>query len=248
MKHILVLMPLLTLLTACDAPQRTRAPSTYITDNTLTTSGTTSGTLTPQPPTTGTTTGSTTGGTTSGSSGSGTGFENCDLTANKGYAVDVGNIGVCQSTQDETLFKFRPTLTSTSIRTCLIPTYRDSAGASTYIGNPQCAYTTANTVIQGKLYKDRPGFTSYPLNGVIIMKEPLLPEYIACMQGYINWPANACPVGQNSSSYCAYWVPRCPYGSKTNASCDAEGRNYMGQACNNFKSKYSNAYIDIATK
>jgi hypothetical protein len=247
MKHILVFIPLLTMLTACDAPQRTRAPSTYITNNPYTGS-TTSGSLTPTTPTTGTTTGGTTGGTTGTTTGSSPGFENCDLTANKGYAVDVGNIGVCQSTQDETVFKFRPTLTSLSVRTCLIPTYRDSSGASTYIGNPQCAYTTANQIIQGKLYKDRTGFSQYPINGVIVMKEPLLPEYIGCMQGYINWPSNACPNGVNSSQYCAYWGPRCPYGSKTNASCDTEGRNYMANVCNSFKSKYSNSYIDIGTR
>jgi hypothetical protein len=243
MKHIFIIISMLALLASCDAPQRTRAPSTYINGNNYTNSGTPTGTLTPSNPVTGTPTpGSGSGPTAT------PGFENCDLTANKGYAVDIGNIGVCQSTQDETLFKFRPTLTSLDYRTCLIPTYRDASGASTYIGNPQCALTTANTVIQGKLYKDRPGFTTYPLNGVIIMKEPLLPEYIACMQGYVAWPTNMCPNGAGSSSYCAYWVPACPYGAKTNGACDAEGRKYMTNVCTNFKTKYSNAYIDIATK
>lgn len=243
MKSYILLIPLLSLIVACDAPQRTRAPSTYITG--YTNSGPTTGAPGSNPgtypyvPTNPTTTAPTPTTTTPG-------FESCDLT-HKYQTADVGWFGICQSKQDETLFKFRPSLTSTSVRTCLIPTYRDASGASTYIGNPQCTYTKSNVVVDGKLYKDRSGFSGYPINGVIVMREPLLPEYISCMHGYVNWPSNVCASGSNSS-YCSHWRSMCPYGGRTGGACDTEARNYMANICNSFKTKYPNAYVDISVK
>ncbi len=247
------LLSILFVMSACDAPQRTRAPVNYITGNNLgdnsfsnTGNGTDSGN-------TGTNSGSGPGvasGSTSGSSTNGQsspGFDKCDL-SDKYHTIDIGFFGICQSTLDETIFKFRTSITSSTVKTCLIPTYKDGNGASTYIGNPQCTFTTSNQVIQGRLYKDRPGFSNYTLNGVIVMKEPLIPEYISCMHGYVNWPGNACPQGANGSNYCAYWMPRCPYGARSNPGCDTEGRNYMGTICNSFKTKYTNSYLDIRTK
>ena len=243
MKNKILLLSLLAFVTACDAPQRTRAPQTYVTGNNVENPSNSSGNF--QPSTTGSAGGGSTTGSTSG--GSGPGFESCNISADTYQTVDIGFFNVCQSTQTETLFKFRTSLTSTSVRICLIPTYKESNGSSTYIGQPQCTYTTAGQVVSGQLVKDRPGFTSYPLNGVIVMKEPLLPEYFACMQGYVNWPANVCQSG-SSPSYCSYWQPRCPYGARSNASCDAEARNYMASICNSFKSRYGNSYSDIRTR
>ena len=242
MKKILLFIPLLTLLVGCDAPQRTRAPSTWVNGQNY------------QDKTGDVPTGNLNGGANGGGSGGVTnppvtttpGFESCDLTQ-KYHTIDIGYFGVCQSTQDEKQVKFNPSLTSQSVRTCLIPTYKESNGSSTYIGQPQCTYTTSNQVISGQLYKDRPGFSNYPLNGMIVMKEPLLPEYINCMQGYVNWPRNVCPNGA-TTSYCAYWLPRCPYGGQSNQGCDAEGKNYMANICTAFKTKYSNSYIDIRLK
>lgn len=240
MKKIFILLPLFILVASCDAPQRTRffnteksplgdtdeavpAGATQSTSGSLGTSGSGSGSNTANTP----------------------GFESCDLTQ-KYHSVSTGYFGVCQSTQDEKQIKFSPSLTSQQERICLIPTYKESNGSSTYIGNPQCTLTTSNQVISGQLYKDRPGFSNHPLNGVMVMKEGLVPEYMACMQGYVNWPRNRCS-GTNDS-YCAYWVPSCPYGAQSNAQCDAEGKNYMAYLCNAFKSKYSNAYVDVRLK
>lgn len=245
MKKYFLLLSLLALATGCDSPQRTRTPGTWISGNTLeTVPSNQSGSLTP-PTTAGSTSGATSG---SGPGVTGTpGFTTCDL-SDRYQTIDIGFFGLCQSSQDETLFKFKTSLTSTTLRICLIPTYKESNGSSTYIGQPQCTYTTASQVVQGKLYKNRPGFEQYPLNGVIVMKEPLLPQYINCMNGYVNWPQNVCPNGPSSTSYCAYWAPRCPNGGRTNGGCDTEARNYMGQICTTFKNQYSNSYIDIRTR
>lgn len=239
MKKIFALGLLMFLLTGCDSPQRMRSPSNFVNGSSL---GNAFTGFNPSNPNQ--------AGTLPTTPGSGRvsspGFEVCDL-SDKYHTIDIGFFGVCQSTMDETLFKFRPSMTSTNVRTCLIPTYKDAQGASTYIGNPQCTYTTSNQVVTGNLYKNRSGFTTYPLNGVIVMKEPLLPEYMACMNGYVAWPQNICPQGA-TSSYCAYWLPRCPTGGRSNATCDMEAKNYMASICNTFKTKYSNSYIDIRTK
>ena len=229
MKKLLLLIGLLGLMASCDSPQRTRAPGVWINGNSLENPYDKSGPIYPV-----TTTGSTSGvtsGTNSGTNTGAPGFETCGQKA-QSHNIDVGHFTICQSTLDETQFKFVPTLTSSSSRVCLIPTYKDSTGSSTYIGQPQCTYTTSNQVVEGKLYKNRTGFSTYPINGVIIMKEPLLPEYIACMQAYSNWPASQ----------------QCPYGARTSSSCDLMAKNYMAQVCNTFKSKYSNSYSDIRTR
>ncbi len=247
MKKNFLFLALLALVTGCDSPQRTRTPGTWMTGGSTQNPVNQSGSF--NPATTAGTASGVTSGSTSGS-GSGTpspGFEACDL-SDRFHTIDIGFFGLCQSTQDETLFKFKTSLTSTTVRTCLIPTYKESNGSSTYIGQPQCTYTTAGQVVQGKLLKNRQGFEQYPLNGVIVMKEPLLPQYIGCMNGYVNWPQNNCPNGPSSTSYCAYWSPRCPYGGRSNGTCDTEARNYMGQICTSFKNQYSNSYIDIRTR
>lgn len=241
MKTYFAIFTLLFAMTGCDSPQRSRMPSTYV-SNPYSSGNPATGTLSGGATTSGTTTGSPTTPTTPTSPG----FESCNL-GDRFQTIDIGFFGLCQSTQDETQFKFKTSLSHTSVRICLIPTYKSSDGSSTYIGQPQCTYTTSGQIISGKLYKDRSGFTTSPLNGVIVMKESLLKEYFSCMQAYVNWPRNVCATGA-TTAYCAYWLPRCPYGSGSNAGCDNEGRNYMTNLCTNFKSKYANSYIDISLK
>lgn len=236
----LFLLSVFILAVGCDSPQRSRNPINYINGSTLGNTSATGGFSSTPTTTTGSTTGTTTGSTTA------TGFESCDL-SDKYQTIDIGFFGLCQSTSDETSIRFKPSLTSSSVRTCLIPTYKDASGSSTWLGQPQCTYTTSGQMITGKLYKDRTGYTSYPINGVIVMKEPLLSEYFQCMQAYTGWPANVCQTNAYTQ-YCQYWGPRCPYGTQSNTACDTEGRNYMNQVCTTFKTKYVNSYIDIRLK
>jgi hypothetical protein len=240
--HFLVMLSFMS----CDVPQRTRiAPSTD-TLNAPTDSDVTSGNSTSS---SSQDSFSYETGDLDSSSSSTTdaNFPSCDLST-KYQTTDIGSFGLCQSTVDETLFKIKFTTTTTS-RNCLIPTYKDSSGSSTYIGQPQCtSVTEANVAIQGQLYKNRSGYESYPLNGVMVMKESLLNGYFNCMHAYINWLPQACPNGATSSSYCYSWIYACPYGAKTNYSCDQAARSYMNEICNSFKSQYGSYYADIKTK
>lgn len=212
------------LITACDNPQRTRATTalsgtssdgvTAPTGEQNFNSGNTGGT------TTGSTTGTTTGGTTTDVN-----FPACDLSY-KYTASEIGQVAICQSTVDVSMFKFKTSQGSDS-RVCLIPTYKDSTGASTWLGQPQCTTTTAGTVYSGKLYKTRTNYTNYPINGVLVMKEALLTEYFQCIDAYINFITQYCPL------------------NPTNAQCVYEANRARNTLCTSFKSKYSNSYLDL---
>lgn len=244
MKKLFMFLAISTLIVGCDAPQRTRILSSN--SSTYTDPSTGNGSL-------GNTSNSTSG-SNSGNSGSSNavtsvpGFENCNIGDNY-HNIDVGHFGLCQSTQDETLFKFRTSLGSSSSRICLIPTFKDATGSSTYLGSPQCTYTTANTIVTGKLYKDRSGYSNYALNGVIVMRETLTPSYFNCMNAYLNWPANACQISSNYQ-YCQYWRNQCPYGGGTTSGtpCSNAATSYMNSVCTSFKNTYANSYTDIRTK
>lgn len=215
MKYLI--LSLLMFAAGCDTPTRARFPTSG-NGNSLTAPG--GGTFEPAP--VGTTTSGTTGGTTPPSPG----FENCNL-AKSNSTADLGGIGICKSTLDETTVRFVSSSTNTSSRTCLIPTYKDQAGNSTYLGDPQCTYTEAEKVYTGRLYKNRSGMAQYPLNGVMVMKEELLVEYFACMDSYLK--------------YIQYYCPQAP----NYAPCVQAATNYRNSVCNNFKMKYPNNYLDL---
>lgn len=225
MKKHVSLLAILLIYSGCDSPQRTRAVATQSSSNlgTVTTiPGTTTGTTTPW----------TIPGSTAGSSGSSTtsGFEVCDLSA-RFQTSDIGAFGLCQNTLDETLLRFKPSMTNTSFRTCLIPTYKEANGSSTYIGQPQCTYTQSGNVVQGKLYKNRNGFESYQINGVIVMNENLLTGYFGCM-----------------NAYASYVSPACPGGARTSGNCDMAAQAYRDQVCGSFINQYGRNYADIRLK
>jgi hypothetical protein len=243
MKRTLLSLSLLMLATACDGPQRNRMPTYINTGNGLGTPTTTTSTTNPWG-----TPSTTTGGTTSGSAGTTTprpaGFENCDITP-KYTAPAINYIGVCQSTLDETSIAVKTTVAD-SLRTCFIPTYKDASGSSTYLGQPQCFAPKENVVTMGQLYKTRAGFTSSPINGVMVMKEGALGAYFTCMDAYLLFPKSICPNGPATSPYCSQIYQQCPNGARTNGYCGQMAINDMTTKCNNFR--VDNSYIDIRLK
>ncbi len=235
MKNLCASLLLLILATACDAPQRNRLASTVNNGNGL--GQPTSGTTGSNPWTTSGTTGSSTGGSTGNTKPPG--FENCDIT-NKYYAAGIGYMGICQSTIDETSVAVSSTI-SDSARTCMIPTYKDQSGSSTYIGGPQCFAPQAGVVTTGQIPKTRAGFTDKTLNGVMIMKESSLTAYFTCMDAYINFPSSQlCPQGSNTNTYQQNYYPY------QIVNCKAMASASMATKCNNFKT--DNSYIDIRLK
>lgn len=234
MKYLMI--ALLIVVAGCDTPTRSRFPSSSSSNALGTPPGT--GTLTPVPVVPvvpGTPTTPTTPVTTPG-------FENC---ANMGislmydpYATCVekqtnpsapcpSRVSLCKSSLNETMVRFTTTVSNTTNRYCIIPTYKDTAGNSTYLGDPQCTYVNANQVYNGSVIKNRNGFTQLPVTGLMVMFEGMLVEYYACMDSY--------------SKYIQYYCPAQP----TYAPCVQGASNYRAQICNQFKTKYSNFYLDL---
>ena len=172
------------LMTGCDAPRserRTSAGSASSTDLFFNPVGGTSG---------GTTTGgsSTGGSTTGGDTGSVTipnevshcnwspdgqnGFQSAAAhMAPDETTASNGNYTLCQSTTNPLDVYLQVKNPITSEQLCLIPTYH-SAGNSVYIGEPRCLYVRSNTTLYKiTLVKNRSGFSTYPVTGVMMMRD-----------------------------------------------------------------------------
>jgi hypothetical protein len=244
MKIIFLTLSVL-LLSSCDQPQRNRLSNT-INPGSMNPASTSQPWGNPFNNTTGGTAGGTTGGTSGGTTGSTPppGFENCDL-SQKYYAPTINYMGICQSTLDETSVAISSSV-SDSIRTCLIPTYKDNTGSSTYLGQPQCYAPVANQVMMGKLYRTRNGFSNLAINGVMVMKEGSLTAYFTCMDAYVNFPRSLCSNGAQTNQSCYQLYATCPNGAQTSTYCDQIARSAMNTKCNDFKAIHS--YIDIRLK
>lgn len=238
---ILFILGLISLI-ACDAPQRTRLLPGY--DSMTSRYGDGSSSTTPG-------NANNKGDFSSGGAGSttpstSTEYSGCDYSY-RFHTVDIGHFAICQSRTDETKFKFKTQMANRNVQVCLIPTYRDSTGSSTYLGTPQCLYTEAGKDYEGRLYKDRTNLATNPINGVIVLKYGLHIEYFNCMNAAVNWPANVCPYGATGQP-CLQYYASCPSGAATNASCSAAANTHMRQVCEQFKARYSNSYADISTR
>ncbi|MGE3610224.1 MAG: hypothetical protein AB7I27_11595 [Bacteriovoracaceae bacterium] len=210
-------------LIGCDNGQRTRLPVSGNSD---------SSTYTIPNPTNIGNTGTLPNGTTSNGSGSSstttTGFESCDLTQ-KYYAATFGNFGLCQSSQDETMVKFRPNTTLTDSRVCLIPLFRNGSGSSMPIGMPQCTYPKKDQEMLGKLYKST-NYQNIGINSVLVIRETLLPNYYACINGYTNFIQSNCP-------------------NNPPLNCQQAAQQYQATTCNNFVTTYQNqSYVSVKLK
>jgi hypothetical protein len=225
MKSYFILLIIVVLVSSCDTPQRNRMTTTVSTGSGYSAYDPSSGNnQDPSPWSTGSTSGFSGGGTSGNSQSNPPGFENCDITPNY-YAASIGHTGICQSSLSETSIAIKSTVSATT-RTCLIPTYKDSAGNSTYLGGPQCFIPQENVVTSGQVYKTRQGFSHLSLNGLMIMKEASLTAYFTCMDAYV-----------------AFRSSQCPQGAQTSGPCAQAARDYMTFKCNDFKATHP--YLDV---
>lgn len=174
----------LILIASCDAPRTDRkvaagstSPSLFnpymgTTSSGNTTSGTTSG---------GTSTGGDTGSVVIPADANGcswsmdgvSGFQSqsAHLDPNGEDTASEGAYTVCQSTSNPSDVYIQTKAPQNIEQLCLIPTYH-SGSNSVYVGEPRCLNITSNTTLyKVGLIKNRAGFTSYPITGVMIMKD-----------------------------------------------------------------------------
>lgn len=181
-KYCLV-FALLFSVVSCDAP-RTQRRVAAGSANDFSLFGGPLGTTTGSTTTGGTTTsGTTTGGTDTGSIPSdathcswstdgSSGYTNghAHLSPNEDNATE-GAYTLCQSSTSELNVYLQLKNPITSHQLCLIPTYH-SGSNSVYIGEPRCLYVQNNTSIyKVSLIKNRTGYSSYPITGVMMMRD-----------------------------------------------------------------------------
>lgn len=225
-KHKLV-FPLLCsmaiLLSGCDAPgggrSRSRVPGSTAISNLSSTA------FSPAP--TGTlgdnSTNNNTGSNSNTNVQSETGYANCNLNNLQGNSF-LGNLAICHSSVDETKIKVKFNSADQSDGTCFIPTHKNPDGTSIYIGVAQCTYHTNGQILNGTLVKNRQGYSTASLNGVMIMKRSYLNDYFACMDAIPNFITNNCP-------------------TNTTNTCYAQAQAFMGQVCSYFKNRGN--YLDL---
>lgn len=239
MKHSHAYLVLLLLFAvACDGPSRIRSTSTGVSLSGVQT-GSTNGTGSSGGDTTTTTT------TTTGTSLP-AGFTACNTSAQYSQ-TSLGAFSVCQSSANELYFRVGYTTTDQTDGTCIVPMYRDSSGNSTYLGSPQCTKHNAGQVVYGYVSKNRAGYSSYPVNSVMLMKYSSTTAFNQCMQAYDTSYAScktstcAQAYGFNASLY-----QQCLASTSPITTCDDNAKRYMNSVCTTFKSGY--AYIQITTK
>ena len=86
-------------------------------------------------------------------------------------SLQEGGYTLCQSRANplEVYLQIKSPITDAQL--CLIPTY-NSGGNSVYLGEPRCLYTNSTRKLyKVALIKNRQGYTSYPITGVMLMKD-----------------------------------------------------------------------------
>jgi hypothetical protein len=229
MKTLLFVLPLLTLIEACDAPQRIRTPDSTFESGLDTTNGSGVG-FTTSGSTGGTTTGTTTGGSTTGTTTGGTGSTiNCIKTVTA-YHAGLGNVDVCQDSGNEVRFKLGFSTTDQSDGTCIVPMYKDANNLSTYLGNAQCTKHNQGQTLEGTVSKNRNGYAGYQINSVMVLKYSATNAFFQCMNAY-GQAYTSCMAGYgNNQFYKSY--------------CESQGTTYMNNLCNSFKTNYPHSQVN----
>jgi hypothetical protein len=202
-----ILFALITLTSACDAPREKRYM--YRGASTSNLANTPAGVGTVAPPGGSTVIDTGTGGTTNTVIPSEISHCSWSMDGTTGFAYTHEHIGaytVCKSTSSDDIY-LQVKNPITDVQLCLFPTTNTGSNSS-YIGEARCLMVSDNKKIYKIItYKNRPGYTSSTLTGVMIMKDKayfypspfyqwlLSPDaYVYCSQ-YLDQ--------YNNSSYCS---------------------------------------------
>jgi hypothetical protein len=240
MKQLLGLLTLSMIISACDAPVRTRVPTT----GSFSSGGVTQG----QPGYVDPGTGSNTTGTTTGSQGNNViqepGFENCDLSLSFSGG-SLGYFGLCKHTSDERRYKAVFAQSNTA-GTCFVPVHKQSSGSSYKLGIAECVHNQANTNYYMTLNKEMmPPTFSYPrpeaINAVMVIKASSVNAYMGCMNA-----KNDFFVGTQGCCYQSVPFQGRIHCVNPNPQCEAPANNYANTVCSTFVQNHSNHYRQVS--
>jgi hypothetical protein len=239
MNQLLKLFIVTYLITACDAPVKTRVPTapSYnnisgqgVVDNGVNVNNNNNNT------------GS--GGSTGNNGSSEPGYENCDLSL-QFSGGSLGYFGICQNTQDERKFKAVFAQSNTS-GTCFVPVYIQNGGSSYKLGIAECVHNQANTNYFMTLNKEMmPPTFSYPrseqINGVMVIQSSSVNAYMGCMNAKADYfvATYGCCYQQVQYSGRLYCL-------QTNPQCESAANSYANNVCNSFVQNHSNKYRQVS--
>ena len=239
MKVLLTLTLLSFILASCDAPVRTRVPTSPsygdVSGQGIDDTG---------QPSNWETTGTNGSTGTTGNNGSEPGFENCDISLQYSGG-SLGYFGICQHSSDERRFKAVFAQSSTA-GTCFVPVHVQNGGNSYKLGIAECVHNQANTAYYMTLNKEMlpPNF-SYPrpeqINGVMVIGANSVNAYMGCMnakEDYFVATYGCCyqQVPYNGRMHCLQPNPQCESGANT----------YANNVCSSFVQSHSNHYRQVS--
>ena len=139
------------------------------------------------------------------------GYRHCSFSRNgiSGFqknTVHLGSLTVCQSSDNENSLYIQ--LKQTVRDLCFVPvSIDDNNGGTIYIGEPRCRnFENSKTLYPITLYKNRAGFGSFSIDGVMIMKNELdyyespYNRYLRTPDAYIECSERL--AHENDSTYC----------------------------------------------
>ena len=222
---------------SCDSPVRTRVPITASFDSSeITDPGATNGTVT----------GGTTTTTTTTDEENQEGFEHCPYLDPQFDGGSMGYFGLCQSDDDDRVFKAVFAETSTQ-GNCFVPIHILDNGNSFKLGRAECVHNQPDTNYYMTLTKEAVAPTySFPrteeVNGVMVLRLESVNAYMGCMNAKEDFyvATNGCcfqrTYNQSTGRYNCI---------QPNIQCEAAADNYANNICNSFVQNHSNNYRQV---
>ena len=111
------------------------------------------------------------------------GFSNCSLSMQFYGGPAIGYLGLCQSDQNESVFKLKMAESDPTVGTCFVPVH--ILGQNSFkLGIAECVHNVADKVYDMILTKERPE----PINGVMVIKAgSAVQNYMYCMNAKVDF-------------------------------------------------------------
>jgi hypothetical protein len=174
------------------------------------------------------------------------GFENCEYMSPEYNGGSIGNFGLCRHSSDERRYK-SIFAQSNSAGTCFVPVHIQNNGNSFKLGIAECVHNNADTNYYMTLNKElvAPNF-SFPrpeaINGVMVIATQSLNAYMGCMnskEDYFLGTQGCClqrVYNQSTNRYSCI---------QPNPQCESGANNYANNICSMFITNHGNNYRQV---
>jgi hypothetical protein len=174
------------------------------------------------------------------------GFEECEYMSPQFNGGSIGNFGLCAHKTDERRYKSIFSQ-SNSEGTCFVPVHIQNSGNSFKLGKAECVHNNADTNYYMTLNKElvAPTF-SYPrpetINGVMVIAAKSMNAYMGCMnskEDYFIGTQGCCLQRVYNPSTNRYSC------TQPNPQCESGANNYANNICSLFVTNHGNNYRQV---